>query len=877
MNSKHRIKVLPLLFLISLLATPLSTCLGQITPPEDYLGYKPGADFHLATYEQLQGYFDLLASQTGRIKMFDMGPTTEGRRMRYAVISSDETMANIDHYREINRKLSFVSGLSEEESQRLAKEGKVVVWIESGMHSSETSPPMHQFQLVYDLVTGTDDRIQFIRDNSILLFVLANPDGMTLIADWYMKNVGTKYETSSMPVLYHKYAGHDNNRDFHVANLLETQNMNRIMGSVWCPELAYSQHETAPFPTRIWLPPNADPVNPNTHPVIFRWKNLIGVAMGQAFDAAGLPGAISRNAYDLWYPGYAGGPNLESHNIPFVLTETANYRYATPHYYTIRDFPENYRDLTAGTFYPSPWEGGWWRFSDAVKYNLTASKAVLDVASRYRYDFLYLKYKCGRDIIERFQNEPPYGWIFSINQENTNTMVMLFNRLIDYGIQIYKAEEAFVHEGISYPKESHIIPTSQPFGLYVKMLFEKQEYPDMRKYGHLWQGIGRSQNWKGQPIVPYDGVGWTLHKQMGIRAHEMSTPLKIQMSKIEKAVPPNIRIEGRGSHYVFSNRDNHSFTAVNRILKADGKVSCALSDFTLGGRKYPKGTFVVYSNSISGNTLRNIASDTHVSMQGGKASVKTKPVRKSRIALYKSWAANMDAGWISYILDKYEFTYHVLRDAEVKAGDLHDRFDVIILPDQRASSIINGHRKGTMPPNFIGGITSDGVENLRTFVEEGGVLVCNKSSVNLAIDQFNLPVKNVTKDVKPDSFNCPGSLLKVNYDMSHPITLGMEEKSLAYFGRGHAYEMITDTTKTEESTEKKSAQEEAPPPKIVAIYPDDTLLISGWLIGENVIREKAAILDVPYKKGKIFLFGFNVHNRAQTYLTFKLLFNAIYY
>ncbi|MFH1940976.1 MAG: M14 metallopeptidase family protein [bacterium] len=388
-RQKLILSVLDLLFGI----LQIGTGFGQVTPPEQFLGYKPGADFHLATYEQLQEYFDLIDSQTDRLKMFDMGPTAEGRRMRYAVIASDETMTDLDHYRLLNRRLSFVRGLTEDEAQRLSKEGKVVVWIDSGIHASETSPPMHQFQLAYDLVTGTDERTLRIRDNTILLLVQANPDGMTLVADWYHKHLGTQFEVSSLPFLYHKYAGHDNNRDFHVANLVETQNMNRIMGSVWCPDLAYAQHETAPFPARIWLPPNADPVNPNTHPAIFRWKNLIGVAMGQAFDAADQPGALSRIGFDLWYPGYEGGPNLEAHNIPFVMTETANYRYATPHYYTVRDFPEAYRDLTPGTFYPSPWEGGWWRFADAVAYDLTASKAVLDVAARYRSDFLYMKYK----------------------------------------------------------------------------------------------------------------------------------------------------------------------------------------------------------------------------------------------------------------------------------------------------------------------------------------------------------------------------------------------------------------------------------------------------------------------------------------------------
>ena len=877
MNGKQQIKALILLVLFSVPVTPLSTCLGQVTPPEDYLGYKPGADFHLATYEQLVGYFDLIANQTDRLKVFDMGPTSEGRRMKVVIISSEETMADLDKYKETVRKLSLARDISEEVAKRLATEGKVVVWIDSGIHASETSPPMHQFQLAYDLVTGTDPKIRFIRENTILLLVEANPDGMTLVADWYMKNVGTQYEVSRLPVLYQKYAGHDNNRDFIIANLVETQNMNRVIGREWYPELMYVMHETAPFPARIWMPPNADPVNPNTHPLVFRWKNLMGSAMGRAFDAADQPGALSRIGFDLWYPGYQAGPNVEGHNIPSVLTETANYRYATPHYYTIRDFPEQHRDLIPGTFYPSPWVGGWWRFKDAVEYNLTASKSILDLAARYRYDFLYSKYQVGRDVIERFKKEPPYGWIFPANQSDPNSTALLINMLINYGIEVYQADEAFEHSGISHKKGAAIVPTSQAFGLYVKNLFEKQEYPDLRKYGHLWQGIGRAQKWDGLPIAPYDGVGWTLQVQMGIEAYAMSVPLDVKKTLINEFVSPSGGITGSGSHYVFSNTDNYSFMAVNRILNEGGQVSRALEDFTLGGEKYGRGTFLVRSGSISRNILQTIASEAHIPMRRGKVQVDTKRIRKSRIALYKSWAANMDCGWISYIFDKYEFPYHHLTDAEVKAGHLRSRFDVIILPDQRSASIIQGHRKGTMPPDYVGGITRDGVENLKVFVEDGGVLICNKGSVELPIKEFNLPVKNVLQDVKPDSFNCPGSLIKVNYEPNHPITLGLQEEGIAYFSRGQAFEMIPGTIEIENKVGKGVSEKEKISPEIVASYPDESLLISGWILGDDVIRKKAAILDVPFGEGRIVLFGFNVHNRAQAYLTFKLLFNAVHY
>jgi len=870
MISMRRINVLLFVSGFLLLCVYLPASFGQVTVPEDYLGFKPGADFHLVTYEQAIGYFELIASQTDRMQVFDMGPTSEGRRMKYAIISSEENMANLERYKEITRRLSLVRGVSEEEAQRLAEEGKAVVWIDGGLHASEVAPSQHNIQLAYDLVTGEDRQSQFIRENVILLLVFANPDGMTIVSDWYMNNVGTPYEVSSVPWLYHKYAGHDNNRDSFIANLVETQNMNRVTSREWFPEILFNQHQTGPFPARIWIPPESEPTNPNVHPIIVRWKNLIGAAMGKAFEEANQPGAISRISYDSWYPGYVT-QIVDGHNIPSILTETQLYRYATPHYYTLNDFPEAHQDLTVGTFYPNPWLGGWWRLGDAVAYNITASKAVLDVAAKYRYDFLYNKYVMGKDVIERYLKEPPYGWIISADQRDHNTTVLMLNRLILMGTEVYTANEPFTHDGISYPKGSYIIPASQPFGLFVKNILEKQNYPDLREYSHLWQGLVGTTRWEGAPLRAYDGVGWTLPVQMGVEYREMSKLIDVSKVLITEAAAPAGTISGSGTHYVFTHTDNGSFIAVNRILDAGGKISLALDDFTLDGTKYQKGTFIVDAGSIPQYTLRDIASETHIPMRGGSVRVESTPLDKPRIALYKSWVANMDMGWITLIFENYDFTYHLLTDSEVKAGNLHDRFDVIILPDQSAGSITNGHRKGTIHPDYVGGITADGVENLKKFVEAGGTLICNKSSSDLAIRNFNLSVKNTLRGVPSDSFNCPGSILKVDYDTGHPVAFGMHERGMAFFSRGQVFELLPDTLETGEKDTGKQ------PPVIVAYYPDESLLVSGWILGDSIIRGKAAILDVQFGEGKVILFGFNVHNRSQAYSTFKMLFNAIYY
>ncbi|PKP29446.1 MAG: hypothetical protein CVU00_15595 [Bacteroidetes bacterium HGW-Bacteroidetes-17] len=865
---------------------------GQnITKPEEYLGFKPGADFHLANYEQAIGYFEKIAGQTNRMQIFDMGETSEGRRMKYAIISSEENMANLEKYRLINEKLTMSRGISKAEAEKLAEEGKAIVWIDCGLHATEASPAQHALQLAYDMVSGEDQKTKSIRENVIFLLVFANPDGLTMVADWYMKNVGTKYEKARLPELYQKYAGHDNNRDSYIANLKEIQNMNRVTCQIWFPEILYNLHETAPFPARIWLPPESEPMNPNVHPIIVRWKNLIGSAMGKSFAEEEKPGAISRVNFDSWYPGYAT-QFVDGHNIPSILTETANFGFATPNFYSISDFPEGFRDLTPGVFYPNPWEGGWWRLGDAVAYNLTASKAVLETASKYKNEFLYNKWKMASDVIQKFQAEPPYGWIIPAEQRDENSTALMINRFILNGIEIYSAEEAFEHNGIKYSKGSYIIPTSQPFGYFVKNIMELQKYPDLKKYSHLWQGVVGTVKTTKDPIRSYDAAGWTLPLQMGVKYKEISKPLEVKKTKITEATATKGSIKQSGAHYVLSHADNGSYIAVNRILKAGGKVGYAQKAFSLGGANYEAGTFTVEAGSISAQKLKDIVSETNVTLVGGKVPVEMTPYKKARVALYKSYRASMDEGWISLILDRYEFDYHQLLDAEVIAGELNERFDVIILPDMRENALVEGMPRMSTLPDFVGGITNQGADNLKTFVKNGGVLICNNSSADFAIKQFEIPITSAIKGVNPTDFNCPGSILKMNYNTSHKTAFGMKSNGVAYVEGDATYIMVPDTIRSgndagkapvsTDPEQKKDAKgpyklvEKEMKYKVIASYPDESLLLSGMIFGEDLIKKKATILDVPVDKGNIILFGFNFHNRAQSYATFKLLFNNLY-
>ena len=845
----------------------------RIPAPEELLGFKVGSDFHLASYQQAYQYFKALEQASPMLKVLEMGKTSMAKPMAYAVITSQANMAKLDRYKEISRRLSLAKDVTEAEAHALAAEGRVIVFIDAGIHASECAPSQHNLQLAYDLLTSRDAKTRQILDNVIFVLIFANPDGMDMLAEWYMPNVGTPFETSPMPWLYHKYIGHDNNRDFYMGNVVETRNLNRLTNLEWYPQVLYSHHQTSPFPTRIWIFPTSEPTNPNFHPLLVRWQTEFGAAMGTAFDRAGQPGAIARAFFDTWYPGYSTQvPRLT--NVVTVLTETALYRYATPHNYTLDEFPEAYRDFTISTLYPSPWKGGWWRLKDAVDYCLTASKAVLQEAALNREDLLFDKYRMASDTIKRFKKEAPYAWIVPQQQWDPPTTALLLDRLRMVGVEVYKADQAFTSDGVSYPAGTWVVPMSQAFALYVKALFEEQRYPDLTKHPELWQGIVRPQNFKDAYLPPYDMAGWTLQYQFGVRVAAATSPLQVAMSPVDKPMPPGGRVLGKGAAYVISPKTNNSFLAVNRILKEGGEVLRASEPVTVEGEVYPPGAFVI-SKGLSPATAAALAKELSIDIVAAAAPVPAAKtavrLRTPRVALYKSWTAQMDEGWTRWLLEQFEFPYKNIEDAEVKAGGLDKNYDVLIIPSMATDAIVNGLKEGTVPPQYAGGISQAGVANVKAFAEAGGTIVLLNNGTLFAIEALGIPTVNVLKglkapsrremtEAKPVEFACPGSVVKMLFNTKHPVAYGMPEEAPAMFLDSPAFRI--DSSFGGET---------------VAKYPGANVLMSGYLNGEKYLYGAASVADVTVGKGHAVLLGFGVQQRGQPHGTFKLLFNSIYY
>lgn len=856
----------------------------QVPTPESVLGHRVGADFHLATFEESIDYFERLDAASDRLELRQVGRSSHGRPAYVALISSAENLRNVERHREIAQRLAHPKGLSDDEARALAAEGRAIVHIDGGLHSTEVATAEHTIQLAYDLVTGDDDpEIRAILDNVVLmLWPSINPDGQTMIAEWYRSNLGTPYEVSPAPFLYQKYVGHDNNRDGYMINQIESRMATRVTRE-WEPQILYNHHQSSPFPTRIWIPPFAEPISPHVHPLMWRTVNLIGMSMAQALEERGQKGATHMGTgFDNWYPGFMDHAH-NFHNVASFLTETALYRYATPQFYTIQDFPGNTRELRPQSLYSSPWEGGWWRLRDAVDYMVTASISVLDVAAKYRTDILYNRYQAGRDVIAQYTEEPPYAFFVPQDQRDPVAAAEMLRRLAYNGIEVHQLAEAVAFEGLAHPAGTWVIPMDQEFAHFVRQLFAVQEYPDLRQYP------------EGPPDQPYDVSGWTLPYLMGVRVVEATSPLTEEVrdamqalvgeplawdAEVEDATPfdspPGVGFDSHpvataivppagnagdgGGAFVADPGQNNAFKALNRAWANGGQVRFVPGAGGEGEAAGSSGRYVIAG--LSGSARSALASELHLRRAedgaGGRSGV---ALPRPRVGLYRPWNPSMDEGWTRWLLEAYGFEFSSLYNSDVRAGDLRERYDVIVLADMRAGQILEGFAKGSVPPRYEGGIGSEGVRELDAFVRSGGTLVALNQASLFAVAQLRLPVRNVVAELETAEYFMSGSILEMEVDPSHPVMSGMPALAKVVVERSPVFT-------TEEGFEGA----------VLAKYPADrSPLLSGYLLGEEHVQGYAAALDVAHGEGRVVLLGMKPQWRGQPFGNFRILFNALLY
>jgi hypothetical protein len=854
---------------VALILLVLPCFLAAQTAPEDFLGHKVGADRKLADYAQIQEYFKKLDSESEKMKVMTFGETTLGKPMILAVITSENNMANLEKYTQITKRLRNARGLTPEDAKELAKQGKAILLITCNIHATEIASSQMAMELAYLLVTGQTpfDAEKALSDVIVLLSPTINPDGQQMVTDWYRKYVGTEYEGGSMPWLYHHYAGHDNNRDWFMFNLKETQAVTKALYHDWIPQIHIDEHQMGSTGARLFVPPFMDPPVPTIHPLLWRSVALCGTNMAYDLQKNGFSGVVHGRSYTGWWIGACDDTSW-LHNTVGLLSEMASVRVASPIYIDSTELPQSYVEKRME--FPDPWPGGWWRLRDIVEYELTLSLSLVETAYHHKEDLLFNFYKMCKDAIDIQPEGQPFAFVIPQKQHDYPTALRMLNILMMGGVEIHQAKEDFIADGKFYPAGSFVVLMSQPYRPYAQALLEKQKYPDMRQYPG------------GPPVPPYDNAGWTLPLQMGVKCDQIDHSFKTALAKLEAVPQPQIpEPDDSSPYYVLDSRHNASHSIIFALMKGNAEIYRSHNPIEGNGFNAAAGSFIVKNSAGVLKLLPSLVQKWHIQAYSldDVATVEKSKLSNSRVGLYQSWRSNMDEGWTRCMLDDLEIPYTTLHNKDFKGEkdkkvDLKENFDVLVFTSEDADMIVNGRpsqsspyaryfRGANIPPEYEGGIGKEGVEALKTFVEGGGILVTLNDACGLAFKEFSVPAQNALERVSRDRFFCPTSILRLKVDNQTPIGYGMPDEAGAMFSRSLAIQTRVPSGEWDR--------------KVVAKYPEDDVLMSGWLLGEDVIVRNAAVVDVSHKKGHIILIGIRPQHRAQSHGTYKFLLNALLY
>ncbi|MEK7833147.1 MAG: M14 metallopeptidase family protein [Acidobacteriota bacterium] len=942
MFSRLRLGLMALL----LCAVAVVTVSAQnLTSPKAHFGFNIGDDYQLANYTQYEAYIKKLDAESDRMKLVEIGKSAEGRTMYTAIITSPENHKKLDRYKEIAGKLAKAEGLTDDQARALAKEGKAVVWIDGGLHATEVLGAHQLIETIWMLNSRSDEETQRFLNDVIVLGCLVNPDGMELVSNWYMRESDpTKRSYGSIPRLYQKYIGHDNNRDFYMSAQPESEAINRVFYHEWFPQIIYNHHQTGPAGTVLFAPPFRDPFNQNFDPLVPLGIDTVGAAMHSRFLVEGKPGATMRSGanYSTWWNGGLR-TTVYFHNMIGLLTETIG----SP---TPMEIPLVLaRQLPRGDL-PYPIAPQKWHFRQSVEYSLTANRAVIDVASKHREDFLFNIYRMGKNSIERgsrdnwtttpreiaaaqdaltkergqqagggstraADNDPdaermiraglgrgvptkfydmmrtlekrdPRGFIIPSSQPDFLTATKFVNALIKTGVSVHQASGDFQINGKSYPAGSFVVKTAQAFRPHVMDMFEPQDHPNDFQYPG------------GPPIPPYDNAGWTLAFQMGVKFDRILDGFdgpfqKLNgFAKVEVGMP---RPLANAAGYLVSHEVNDSFLATNRLLKDGEEVFWFKQSFTANGKTYPAGTIFVPSKASTGAKVRKLEVETGVRFE----PLATKPagemfkLRQPRIALWDRYGGSMPSGWTRWILEQFEFPFTVVYPQTLDAGNLADKFDVIIFVQQAIPAIRAGGGGaaaaggGDEPPQFgrapqaaelpeefrgwLGNVSAaKTIPQLKAFLEAGGSILTIGSSTNLGY-HLGLPMSSALVErtangderaLGRDKYYIPGSILQVAVDNSNPLAYGLPDRLDVFFDNSPVFRL------------KPEAALKGVKP--VAWFDNGAPLRSGWAWGQKYLQDGIAVIDASVGKGRLFMYGPEIAFRAQPHGTFKLLFNGIY-
>jgi hypothetical protein len=892
-------KFIPVIVIL-FLSCFLSTQAQNIPSPKEHFGFSIGDNYQLATFTQTEAYFQKLAASSNKVKLQVIGKTEEGRNQYMLIVSDPANIKQLAKYKSISQKLARAESLSDEEAQQLAKDGKSVVWIDGGLHATEVVGAHQLIQTIYTVLTRDDEETKRILKNTIILFVHANPDGQELVSNWYMRNADTlKRSTNALPRLYQKYIGHDNNRDFFMMNMSESKNMSRQQYIEWMPQILYNHHQTGPAGTVVAGPPYRDPFNYVYNPLLITSLDAMGAAMSSRLNAEQKPGYTMKggSVYSTWWNGGLR-TTAYYHNIVGILTEIIG----SPTPMTIPLVPQR---LIPNSGLPYPIEPQKWYFKNSIDYSISLNYAVLNYAARYKDEVLLNMYKMGKTGIESgnkdiwtlspnkvemlneqlkaekrdikvdsiaYQNfakiykapnlRDPRGYIIPANQ--SSSAVAFVNILIQSGIKVHKATSDFVVNGKNYENGSYIVRTNQAFRAHVLDMFDPQDHPN----DFLYPG--------GPPVRPYDAAGWTPAYTMGVEfdriLDDFNGPFETitygQMQSPKSSI--FLTANSANKFYAIKSNDNNSFVMVNDLLKAGKTVYKNKNGFYFQMSDLMNDKESIAKAGIAAVAVENLPTDI----------IK---VEKLKIGLWDRYGGSMPSGWVRWIFEQHHFDFNLIYAKEINAGNLKDKYDVIVFVDGAIPPVVAGAPSPyeEKEPNLneipaayhpmLGKITAEkSIPALKAFMEQGGSVVTIGSSANLAY-HLDMPVKNAIVEMNNgkervlpgEKFYIPGSILQVAVAPEVKANWGMKNKADVYFNNSPVFRVQPDAI----------ANGKILP---LAWFASDKSLRSGWAFGQSYLQDGVAAFEAKIGKGKLFVYGPEITFRGQTHSTYKMLFNQLY-
>jgi hypothetical protein len=841
------------------LALTLSPCIVKtaaadtVTSPQQAFGFAPGTDRKLADWKQLTAYYRTLARQSPRVRYNYLGRTTEGRPFIFLTVSSEENIAHLAEYQDINRRLADPRITTPEQAKELIARGKTILLVTFNIHSSEIASSQTAAQFAYELASENTPEVRSILNNVILLLVPSvNPDGEQMVVDWYKKYLGTPYEGSNLPILWHHYVGHDDNRDWVGFTQVETRHAVKLINE-WHPQILYDLHQMGADGPRIYLPPWVNPIDPNIDPLLVSSMNALGSRAAEDEASAGQSGVLINGVYDFWSPlrDY-----ISYHNGLRILTESASANIATPIHVTFDQLGRGigYDAKVASWNFPDPWKGGTWTLGDIVHEQLIALFSIAQSASIDRVRFLSDFYTVGSHAVH--PTSGPFAYVIPPDQRDPVVAARLVNLLRTGDVEVEQAQGTFDADGASYPAGTYIVRLDQPYRAFAKTVLEIQHYPELREF-------------PGGPLQrPYDVTAQTLPLLFGVRAVAIDHPFQTATDPVTTAEVPPGRVESGSADdgYLIDDSTNSSLYALFDLLKAGVRVA------RLTGGGYSPGTIYVPRQFGVKRKLTEAARRFSVTIRPADAPVRGKAlaVTLPRIALYQSWVPSMDEGWTRFLFDQNGIPYHRLVDAEARQGNLRRHYDVIVLPDNAPSAIFTGKMRGMdgggggknrlrsppLPPQYLGGLGHQGAAALEAFVRDGGTIVTLNKASDIYARKGNAEVTDAVHGLKNTNFYVPGSILQVAVDTANPIGFGSTATVPVFFENSPTFKLAGDAVS-------------------VAHYTSDDPLLSGWLLGGKYLNGTSAIAVEPVGKGRIVLFGFRPQDRALSEVTYKLFFNAL--